>query len=101
MDPNSSYGRLIRTLFNLPPPPRARDFCTQAVNCDCENQQAGILDGPWSRACREREAAMIRKCHQSYQNGSSARGAVAAAGYCPGGTGGIHGPNYTPRLPGG
>ncbi len=54
---------LLFIAINLSPlPATAADFPCAAINCDCANQNAGILSGPWADACRAAEKTMINAC---------------------------------------
>jgi hypothetical protein len=69
--------------------------CAQAISCDCENIEAGLLTGPWKDDCRSCQAGMIERCDAAYPplgNG------LAAAGYCENACS-VTGPNPTPKAP--
>lgn len=37
----------------------------KAINCDCDNLDAGLLTGPWQDECRSEEAAAQKACEQN------------------------------------
>jgi hypothetical protein len=69
--------------------------CREAMSCDCDNIDAGILTGGWKQDCRSCEAAMVERCEAAYPPLGSG---LAAAGYCENACSAI-GPNPYPKAP--
>ena len=69
--------------------------CTAAINCDCDNIEAGLLTGGWKADCKACQAQMIVKCEAAYPPLGTA---IAAAGYCDVSCS-VYGPNPTPLEP--
>ena len=40
--------------------------CRIAIDCDCSNQHAGILSGPWAKECRNCERPLLKECIKNY-----------------------------------
>ena len=42
--------------------------CRIAIDCDCSNQNAGILSGPWAKECRNCERPLLNECIKNYNS---------------------------------
>lgn len=69
--------------------------CRQAISCDCDNIEAGLLTRPWQDDCRACEAGIIERCEAAYPPLSAG---LAAGGFCENACS-VTGPNPTPKAP--
>lgn len=82
-DPNSSWAGLFEAVFDLPPirsHPAAGHPC-EAVSCDCNGIEAGLLTRPWRQDCRQCEAGIIQACLEASQR-MPPQEAVRTVGSC-------------------